>query len=477
MEDQAIHNDNRLRRLITDVIVSNTKLINVKGFMGSKYIVYAFKIITPYKSWFIKKRYSQIKVLIDYIQIKYPNLKFPPFPPKRLMSTSEETIIERKKNFHKIFRYIIENVDILTEKLIIEFFALEKIMLVTFIKSYLMVNEDIYFEFSDSSGSFGSSANSLLSGNSDDKILGIRKNLAQNKIKNPNNNNVNNNIEINNNKINIINNYIDENFDTNPKKLSKRKLLSVDNYFKTFEEYKLYTGKYTCRSQATFFIIKEFLRNLEIWNNVHIFEIINEFTEYMKYKNKWKKLNPKELNSLFIGLEYEDLSEDYYKCFIPEKNYSKRNASVILENSSVSTNPSSLTETMSTNSLIYSKIKDSETEMIKLHGVLYYIGNFETNYLGAKSCLYFLNKLFDSSFNPEVEFYKAAFKKLDSKYIIQMNIDKFYKFNNYNNKKICFNIIKSYVEGYNYTKQVKILEKINFAEEIPEILNKEEFLE
>ena len=482
MENSITYDYNRFKRLITDIEVVNTKLINIKGFMGSKYIVYAFKIITPYKSWFIKKRYSQVKIFIDFIQTKYPDLEIPPFPPKRLISTSKDTIIERKKKFHIIFKFVIEHVDLLKEKLITDFFGIDKIMIITYIKSFFMVNENINFEFSDSNGSFNSSASSMSSNNDENKLF-KRNFFTSNNVKNNKNDNNDNKITtevINNNKINIINNYMEEYFDISPKKLSKRKLFSLDNYFKTYEEYKLYTMKFNCRSQATFLIIKEFLRNLEIWNNVHIYEIINEFTDYMKYKKQWKKLNLKELKALYTGMDYEDLNEDYFKDFFTEKNPTKKFTSTFSENSIICTTPSSFKineNNSSTNSSINSQIKENETEIIKLHGILFYIGCFETNYLGAKSCLCFLNQLFDSSFNPEVEFYKNTFKKLDSKYIIQMNLDKFYKFNNYINKKICFNVLKIYVEDYDFEKQIKILERINFAEEIPEILEDEKILE
>ena len=100
-------------RLITKIKIINTKLVNPSGFLGSEYILYIFKVITPYNSWYIKKRYSEINELFDFLVLKNPKLKFPTFPPKRLFSTKESTIIERKNGFEVLFFFILENIVIL----------------------------------------------------------------------------------------------------------------------------------------------------------------------------------------------------------------------------------------------------------------------------------------------------------------------------------------------------------------------------
>ena len=96
-----------------------------------------------------------------------------------------------------------------------------------------------------------------------------------------------------------------------------------------------------------------------------------------------------------------------------------------------------------------------------LNGLLYNIGKFEENYLGARSCLLLLNKIFERDFNPEVDVYIKLFKKIDIKFIKQMNLCKFSSINNCINQKLCFNILNIYVGGYSEQKQIKILTELN----------------
>jgi len=61
---------------------------------------------------------------------------------------------------------------------------------------------------------------------------------------------------INNND--IYNNIIEDNINNNnDKAFNIRKIIKTNlNYFKCYEEFKLASGNYTCRSQVSFFIIK-----------------------------------------------------------------------------------------------------------------------------------------------------------------------------------------------------------------------------
>ena len=50
-------------RIITTIKIINTKLVNPSGFLSSEYVLYVFKVITPFNSWYIKKkvfRYQRI---------------------------------------------------------------------------------------------------------------------------------------------------------------------------------------------------------------------------------------------------------------------------------------------------------------------------------------------------------------------------------------------------------------------------------
>ena len=134
----------------------------------------------------------------------------------------------------------------------------------------------------------------------------IRNNKKEEKNKNKDNENIEFNNKINdktkdnsNNNINdIINgiNSINEDDKTENIKSSmniKKIIKSHTNYFKCYEEFKLFSGQYTSRSQVSFFIIKELLRNLKVHSS-HIFEIINDFTDYMKLKKNGKNLMKKK---------------------------------------------------------------------------------------------------------------------------------------------------------------------------------------
>ena len=117
----------------------------------------------------------------------------------------------------------------------------------------------------------------------------------------------------------------------------------------------------------------------------------------------------------------------------------------------------------STNSnCFYSKniFKDFFDDQL-LDGLFYYIGNYEKNYLGAKSALNLLNKIFERRFNPEIDKYIALLKKLDIKYIKLMNLCKFALTNNCLNQKLCYNILKIYVDGLDEDTITKILKELD----------------
>jgi len=498
MEQKNTFYSNLNTRIITRVTIINTKLINSTGFLNSEYILYICKVITPFKSWYIKKRYSEIKVLFDYLVSQNPKLKFPIFPPKRFLSTKESTIIERKNGFEELFIFVLGNIEILKFTKLINFFRIQKTILVIYIKNCILANENKYtYELLDIVNS--SSSSNDLSQNSDDsnkdKNIEIKqdKNPAKkhsiksegnkpkedinsevdekdNKI-NQSDNNDNINIFINNNN-NINNNINEQKSNNSDKKVYKNLVSSNGNYFRCFEDFKLASEKLAHRSQCSFLIVKEFLRNLKIHSS-HIFEIINDFTDYLKYKKKWKKFNQNEINALLIGIKKEELNDDYYQYILIDEKPSFKNATSLSEKTTLSSTPNSInTNSISTQSNTINNnnkgnninTNDDDTNIrnnTHLEGLLYNIGKFDDNYLGARNCLLLLYKFFDRQFNPEVELYINIFRKIDIKFIKKMNLCKLCFINNGVNQKICIDILNIYIEGYDEKKQVKILNDLN----------------
>ena len=511
-EERFFYLDNQ-KRIITDITIINTKIINQSKIFNSEYILYIIKIISPFNSWHIKKRYTEIKEIYDFLIKRKPKLKFPEFPPKRLFSTKESTIIERKNRFEEIFFFILQNIEILKYNKLIDFFQIKKTLLVIYIKNCILVNENrISYEFIDDASSNGSNDLINISNNSDkdykekkisetikikidknnnnkqlnektknkeEKKEELQKNLQNsNKINDKKDDNSNNNI---NDIINNINFTTEEKgINNNANNINIRKIIkSNTNYFKCYEEFKLASGNYSSRSQVSFFIIKELLRNLKVHSS-NIFEIINDFTEYIKLKKKWKKFNEKEIESLFIGINKDELYEDYYQSILKFEKPSKKNSSgSITEKSTLSSTPQNISNINSISRSITSISNENISNILSkenddlidenmnndnncnLQGLFYYIGKYEENYFGARSCLLLLNKIFERDFNPEIDIYIKIFKKIDIKYIKKMNLCKLYYINNGINQKLSFNLINIYTEGYNEKKQIKILKDLN----------------
>ena len=480
-------------RIITEIKISNTKLVNATGFLSSEYILYIFKVITPFKSWYIKKRYSDIKSIYDDLVIHHQKLKFPAFPPKRFFSTKESTIEERKNGFEELFIFILNHIEILNNPKLIEFLHIKKHILVIYIKNCILVHENKYsYELIDLVNSSSSSSN-----HSDDSIKQSNTRKKLEIIKHDNKTKGKSDDSKNNKKIiSIINdkdksseikkaktkNNINRINDLNGKKEKKVKKekhykynIGNTNYFRSFEDYIIFSEHLTQRSQASFFIVKEFLRNLKVHSS-HICEIINDFIEYMKYKKKWKKFNNNEINALFLGIKKEELIDDYYQySFINEKSshkYSEISDKISLKNTpSNSNNINSINIINENNNINDNKImniieydittENNSKNNIQLEGLICNIGKFGDNYLGARSCLLLLHRFFERQFNPEVDNYIDIFRKIDIKFIKAMNLCKFCYIHNCINQKTCFDILNIYIGGYEEEKQIKILTELN----------------
>ena len=346
---------------------------------------------------------------------------------------------------------MIQNIDILKYKKLKKFFKIKKNIIAIYIKNCILVNDNrVSFDLIDEESS--SSSIEVSSGSN-----GSNKSNEQENDKNKYFENEKSSVE-NNNNINIINTS-----ESNLKKSGYKKFLETKNYFKVYEEFKYQLGNYTAKSQVSIFIIIEFLRNLKVHSS-HVIEIINDFTDYLKLKNKWKKFNENEITYLFLGINKGDLHEDYYEFIFSEDNKVKSTNNSMSEKSTMTSTIQSISNSnnnLSSSNCYYSKniFKDFFDDQ-QLDGLFYYIGNFEKNYLGAKSALNLLNKIFERRFNPEIDKYIAILKKFDVKYIKLMNLCKFAVTNNCLNQKLCFNILKMFVDGLDEGNIIKILKEL-----------------
>ena len=451
MEKGKLFYSSSYERLITHIKIIDAKKRTDSKVFNSEYMLYTFKVITPFNSWFISKRYSQMKDFYDYLLKIKPNLKYPPFPPKRFFSTKESTIIERRNSFEQIFVFVLQHVDILKYKKLKEFFKIKKNILAIYVRNCILINENkVSYDLIDED-----SSSSSIEFSSDSHGSNKEKENEKNKEFENNKSSHENNI-INDNQININTSEI------NCKYSDYKKYIDTKCYFKVYEEFKFQLGNFTKRSQVSFYIITEFLRNLKVHSS-HIIEIINDFTEYLKLKNKWKKFNENEIMYIFLGMNKVDLHDEYFQYIFSENKPSNKTLNISLsEKSTMTSTIQSMSNLNSSNTSCF-QVKNAFQDLFDddhLEGLFYYIGNFEENYLGAKSCLNLLNKIFERRFNPEIDKYITLFKKIDIKYIKLMKLCKFALTNNFLNQNLCHNILKVYLDGLDEDNIVKILSEL-----------------
>ena len=450
MEKGKLFYSSSYERLITHIKIIDAKKRTDSKVFNSEYMLYTFKVITPFNSWFISKRYSQMKDFYDYLLKIKPNLKYPPFPPKRFFSTKESTIIERRNSFEQIFLFVLQHVDILKYKKLKEFFKIKKNILAIYVRNCILINENkVSYDLIDED-----SSSSSIEFSSDSHGSNKEKENEKNKEFENNKSSHENNI-INDNQININTSEI------NCKYSDYKKYIDTKCYFKVYEEFKFQLGNFTKRSQVSFYIITEFLRNLKVHSS-HIIEIINDFTEYLKLKNKWKKFNENEIMYIFLGMNKVDLHDEYFQYIFSEKKHSNKTNISLSEKSTMTSTIQSMSNLNSSNTSCF-QVKNAFQDLFDddhLEGLFYYIGNFEENYLGAKSCLNLLNKIFERRFNPEIDKYITLFKKIDIKYIKLMKLCKFALTNNFLNQNLCHNILKVYLDGLDEDNIVKILSEL-----------------
>ena len=228
--------------------VISTKLKINNGILSSNYILYVIKVNTPYKSWYIQKRYSDFENLNNSIPKYYEIDKL--IPPKRLFKNSDSTIQERKKKFNNYLYFLLNNLDVLKNKELIKFFKIDEEIIDLYLKNSSMISNE-----------YALKQNNYLS-------LSYQKNNSSNSLK-----------------------------------------WNNDNYFILFEDFHKSSEELKDKTQIGKLVIEEFLKNLE--NKIENMEqIVKTFLSYMRYNNKWKKLYKEEIIELFIGANIKKNSID-----------------------------------------------------------------------------------------------------------------------------------------------------------------------
>ena len=228
--------------------VMSTKLKINNGILSSNYIQYVIKVNTPYKTWYIQKRYSDFENL-NYIISEYYGID-KLFPPKRFFKNSDSTIEERKKKFNNYLYFLLNNFDILKNKELIKFFKIDEEIIDLYLKNSSMISNE-----------YALKQNNYLS-------LSYQKNNSSNSLK-----------------------------------------WNNDNYFILFEDFHKSSEELKDKTQIGKLVIEEFLKNLET-KIENMEQIVKTFLSYMRYNNKWKKLYKEEIIELFIGANIKKNSID-----------------------------------------------------------------------------------------------------------------------------------------------------------------------
>ena len=130
-EDSDYNMDKNCLSNIKAHILSH-RFIHGAGY-NEDYIEYWIEIITEYKRWIIKKRYSEFYALNKKLAEKMPELN-KLFPPKRFFKNSEKIIEERKSCFNKYLQYLFKNKNIFTLSELLDFIQIDQKIIELYIK-------------------------------------------------------------------------------------------------------------------------------------------------------------------------------------------------------------------------------------------------------------------------------------------------------------------------------------------------------
>ena len=407
--------------------IINSKLVHGTGYNGD-YIEYWIEIITDYKKWIIKKRYSEFYELNQKINQKIPEIN-KLFPPKRFFKNSEDTIEERKICFNKYLSFLFKNNNIFSFNEVLDFIKMEKKILELYIKKHTMVRQDQDNNFFQS---LKRSFNHMIINENKEKSKSVGENLNINGLSTLG-------VKINSKEeisrktgplINNINSIIIDSCDAFYD-------IEESNYYSTLLEYEkiknlnekekkekndendddIKINNYD--KEAGTIVVEEFLKNLsqDIDNKT---DIIRTFEEFLKKGQKWPYLSNPNIIKLFVGnINNSVISTDkkwsfcFNKLSPNQKSLSGNNINNIENANRLSATKKSLSNLGEKNKSLINDIekddKDNKDNMI-LKGLFYYIGAFDNNILLSSSCLDLLAKLLDNEFNPEVEYYLKIFK-------------------------------------------------------------------
>ena len=444
--------------------IINSKLVHGPGYNGD-YVEYWIEVITDYKKWIVKKRYSEFYELNQKINQKIPEIN-KLFPPKRFFKNSEDTIEERRICFNKYLNFLFKNKNIFSFNEVLDFIQMEKKILELYIKKHTMVRQDkdncfflslkrsfnhmIIMENKEKSKSVGENINinglSTLSSkiNSKEEI---------NRRTDPNLNNINS----------IIIDSCDAFYD-----------IEESNYYSTLLEYekikninekekKEKINEYdnikisSYDKEAGTIVIEEFLKNLsqDIDNKT---DIIRTFEEFLKKGQKWPYLSNANIIKLFVGnINNSVINTDKKWSFcsnklsLNQKSLSGNNINEIENMNKLSANKKSLSNLVNNKKTIFNDIEKDADDNNILKGLFYYIGDFENNILLSLSCLDLLAKLLDNEFNPEIESYLKIFKTRRIKDYQSMRLEEIIKNNRVGPKanKNAFKLLSILMEDKN----------------------------
>ena len=428
---QTNYNINKNGLLSIKAQVINSKLIHKPGYNGD-YVEYWIEIMTDYKKWIIKKRYSEFYDLNQILIKKIPEIN-KLFPPKRFFKNSEDTIEERKACFNKYLGFLFKKINIFSFNEVLDFIQMEKKIVELYIKKHTMVKQDQdNYVFQSLKKSF----NRMIIMEKMEKSKSVGESLNLNGISSLSTK-INSKDEINRRtdpNINIINSSIIEGSDAtyeieefNSNYYST--LLEYEKIKSIQENYKKKDIIIDDKRESGSVVIEEFLKNLsqDIENKT---DILKSFEEFLKKGQKWPIFSNTDVIKLYVGnINNSTINTDKKWSFnLTKLTHNQKclsgnninNINIINDQNQIQSKNEKRLSTTDKNIIKYigyNKIIskdnerfDSEDDIIVLRGLFYYIGNFDNNILLSISCLDLLVKLLDNEFNPEIEIYLKIFK-------------------------------------------------------------------
>ena len=410
--DYYISKKSRLYRLKANIIGS--KLIHKSGFHND-YVEYYILIETDYTKWQLKKRYEDFYKLNSKLELIIPELKnF--LQQKRLFKSSDKTVRERIKCFNDYLSYICCNINIFLIDDFINFISIKKEIIQLFLNKYSMLN------FNEENDVLISLKNTYKRLKQKDERQSMEKRQRDNYL----------------NKINSIK------IETN---LSK-----INNYYESILQYETQRQSGFDWDEPIYitpklFVIKEFLTNLNenFENNM---DILITFEKFLIKDNKWINFSQNEIRVLFIGEEGTNKVNKEIKDFFNNLDVNKRSKKIAGDFKFHSffefIEKQEDFETMFSDVEGFYKLNYDN----KINGLFSIIGNYKNNTILSVGAMNLLDKLIDTEYNPDAEFYINEFRSYDIQQYSMLNLN---------------NIIKNNIGGnINNMKALKLLKLIFF---------------